>query len=145
MSLGKSFVAVGIENTEGGYEIRNPSFKGTVPENRKSFSWFETAADNTQIVCFEGMLDFLSYGTFFGWQQEDYLILNSTLFSKKAIKFLKEKKYKKIKTFFDNDRAEEQATFLFQEAFDCVEPQNAIFEGFEDFNAFLVNVKNQLK
>ena len=66
LNLGKSFVAVGIENTEGGYEIRNASFKGSVPENRKSFSWFETAADNAQIVCFEGLLDFLSYGTFFG-------------------------------------------------------------------------------
>ena len=145
LSLRKSFVAVGVQNTEGGYEIRNASFKGTVPENRKSFSWFETATDNTQIVCFEGLLDFLSYGTFFGWQHEDYLILNSTLLSKKAIEFLEEKNYKKIKTFFDNDRAGEQATFLFQEAFDCVVPQNAIFEGFEDFNAFLVNVKNQLK
>ena len=145
LPLGKSFVAVGIENTEGGYEIRNASFKGTVPENRKSFSWLGTAADNAQIVCFEGLLDFLSYGTFFGWQHQDYLILNSTLFSKKAIEFLKEKDYKKIKTFFDNDRAGEKATSLFQEAFDCVEPQNAIFEGFEDFNAFLVNVKNQLK
>lgn len=145
LALGKSFVAVGIENTEGGYEIRNESFKGTVPENRKSFSWFETAADNTQIVCFEGMLDFLSYGTFFGWREEDYLILNSTLLSKKALEFLKMKDYKNIKTFFDNDRAGEKATFLFQETFNCVEPQNAIFARFEDFNAFLVSVKNQLK
>ena len=58
---------------------------------------------------------------------------------------MKGKDYKKIKTFFDNDRAEEKATSLFQEAFDCVKPQNAIFEGFEDFNAFWINIKNQLE
>ena len=89
LPTGKSYTAVGIENREGGCEVRNPFFKGTIPESRKSISWFPTASDNERIVCFEGFMDFLSYGTFFGWGQEDYLILNSVAFSKKAIEFRK--------------------------------------------------------
>ena len=138
----KSFIAVGIENEKKGYEVRNPFFKGTIPENLKSFSWFQTAIGNERVVCFEGLMDFLSYGTFFGWRQEDYLVLNSTAQAKKALEFLKLQNYKTIQTFFDNDRAGEKTTVLFQETLENVEPQNAIFEGFEDFNAFLVRIKN---
>ena len=146
LPTGKSYTAVGIENRVGGYEIRNPFFKGTVPESFKSFSWFQTAMGHEQIVCFEGFMDFLSYGTFFGWgQEQDYLILNSVSFSKKAIEFLKSKDYKQVQTYFDNDTAGERATFLFQEAFEHMESKNAIFEGYKDFNAFLVNMKNEIK
>ena len=142
LSTGKSYTAVGIENREGGYETRNPFFKGTVPESKKSFSWFQTASGNERILCFEGFIDFLSYGTFFGWGQEDYLILNSVSFSKKAVEFLKSKNYKVIQTYFDNDSAGEKATFLFQESFKNVEAKNGVFEGHKDFNAFLVHFKN---
>ena len=90
-------------------------------------------------------MDFLSYGTFFGWRQEDYLVLNSTAQAKKALEFLKLQNYKTIQTFFDNDEAGERTTTLFQETLENVEPQNAIFEGFEDFNAFLVRIKNTEK
>ena len=61
--------------------------------------------------------------------------------SKKAIEFLKLRDYKKIQTFFDNDSAGENTTFLFQETLNNVEPQNAIFEEFKDFNSFLVKMK----
>lgn len=145
LPTGKSYTAVGIKNTEGGYEVRNPFFKGAIPESRKGFSWFPTVSDNERIVCFEGFVDFLSYGTFFGWGQEDYLVLNSVAFSKKAVEFLNSKDYKQIQTYFDNDAAGEKATFLFQESLENVERKNAVFEGHKDFNAFLVHFKNALK
>lgn len=145
LPTGKSYTAVGIENRVGGFEIRNPFFKGTIPESCKSFSWFQTAPKNDRIICFEGFMDFLSYGTFFGWGQEDYLVLNSASLSKKAIEFLKSRDYKQTQTFFDNDTAGEKATFLFKEAFENCESQNAVFAEHKDFNAFLVQENKGLK
>ncbi len=145
LPTGKSYTAVGIENRVGGYEIRNPFFKGTVPESGKNFSWFQTAPKNERIICFEGFMDFLSYGTFFGWGQEDYLVLNSVSLSKKAIEFLKSRDYKLVRTFFDNDTAGEKVTFLFRAAFENCEPQNAVFAEHKDFNAFLVQENKGLK
>jgi hypothetical protein len=49
---GNLYTAVGIENRGGGYEIRNPFFKGTVPESGKSFSWFQTASGHERTCLF---------------------------------------------------------------------------------------------
>jgi hypothetical protein len=98
-----------------------------------------------ELVCFEGFIDFLSYGTFFCLVDQVYLILNSVSFSKKAIEFLKSKDYKQVQTYFDNDTAGERTTFLSQQSFENVESKNAVFEGHKDFNAFLAHIKNEIK
>jgi len=139
---GKHFFAAGLENTKGGYEIRNPYFKGTVPENTKSISLVKTTEGNRKIVCFEGMLDFLSYGTLLGLKKdENYLILNSVSFTEKAAEMIKKGAYSSIKTFFDNDTAGQKATEFFKSEFPFAEPQNAVYAQKKDLNEFIMELK----
>ena len=139
---GKRYFAAGIENTEGGYEIRNPFFKGTVPEATKSISFVKTAEQNNKIVCFEGMLDFLSYGSLFGIKpSKDYLILNSVTYAKKAVEAIKKGNYEHVQTFFDNDLAGDKATAFFKSEFPSAEAQNSFYVANEDLNAFLMESK----
>lgn len=145
---GKHYFAAGIENTEGGYEVRNPFFKGTVPEKTKSIALLKTVAEgNKKVICFEGMLDFLSYTTLFGVKVgEDYLILNTVSFVEKAIKAIKKGQYEDVKTYFDNDAAGHKATDAFTSELPLTEPQNAIYAQNEDLNAFLMQLKkNEIK
>ena len=112
---GKSYFAVGLENREGGYEIRNPFFKSTVPETTKSISWIKNGNAFTKILCFEGFMNFLSYATLFGTRAtEDYLILNSVSHVQKALEALKNAGYENVETFFDNDIAGQKATEVFK-------------------------------
>ena len=138
----KHYFAAGLENTEGGYEIRNPFFKSTVPETSKSISFVKMGEDNEEIVCFEGFLDFLSYGTLFGLQShQNYLILNSVSFVKEAAAMIKNGSYSKVLTFFDNDKAGEDATEYFKIQLPNVQSQNVIYANEKDLNAFLIRFK----
>ena len=139
---GKTYSAVGFQNSEGGFEIRNPFFKSTVPETTKSLSFVRTNANNKKIICFEGFMDFLSYGTLFGIEnQHDYLILNSVSFVKKAVEMLQKAHYSPIETFFDNDKAGETATEYFKTYLPNVSPQNKLYAEMTDLNDFLIKVK----
>ena len=139
---GQTYTAVGFQNSEGGFEIRNPFFKSTVPETTKSLSFVKTNADNKKIICFEGFMDFLSHGTLFGIEnQQDYLILNSVSFSKKAVETLQKAHYSVIETFFDNDKAGEVATEYFKTQLPNVSPQNRLYAEMTDLNDFLIKVK----
>lgn len=142
VQTGKHYFAAGLENTEGGYEIRNPFFKGTVPETTKSISLVKSAEQNNKVICFEGMLDFLSYGTLFGIKtNEDYLILNSVSHVKKAVEAVKKGNYAFAQTYFDNDSAGHKATEFFKSEFPSAEAQNSFYSLKEDLNAFLMESK----
>ena len=139
---GETYTAVGFQNSEGGFEIRNPFFKSTVPETTKSLSFVSTNADNKKIICFEGFMDFLSYGTLFGIENHhDYLVLNSVSFVKKAVEMLQKAHYSHIETFFDNDKAGETATEYFKTHLTNVSPQNKLYAEMTDLNDFLTKVK----
>ena len=142
---GKSYFAVGLGNREGGYEIRNPFFKSTVPETTKSISWIKNGNACTKILCFEGFMDFLSYATLFGTRAtEDYLILNSVSHVQKGLEAIKNAGYETIETFFDNDVAGQKATEVFKSEIANVKSQNAIYAENEDLNAYLVNLRQKI-
>ena len=139
---GKHYFAAGLKNTEGGYEIRNPFFKSTVPETSKSMSFVKMGEDNKEIICFEGFIDFLSYGTLFGLQShQNYLVLNTVSFVKEAAQMIKSSSYSKILTFFDNDKAGQEATEYFKIQLPNVQSQNVIYANDKDLNAFLIRFK----
>lgn len=139
---GKQYFAAGFKNLKDGYEIRNPFFKSTVPENSKSMSLVKTGKDNDKILCFEGFMDFLSYGTLFGIQNnQDYLILNTVSYIQEAVEMIKVSHYSKVETFFDNDKAGEEATQYFKNELTNVEAQNMIYLQAKDLNAYLIKLK----
>lgn len=112
----KPYYSIGFSNMSGGYEIRNPYFKGCMGE--KNISRITATPDNTALFCcvFEGFMDYLSYLTFLKQHDSpicirhptDYIILNSVNNIAKVQHFLDE--YEHIHCYLDNDQAGRVAT-----------------------------------
>lgn len=104
---GKTCFALGFKNNSGGYEIRNPMFKGC---NSKDI----TCIDNGSKKCavFEGFFDMLSYMQLMKdkpeFQKINIVVLNTTAIVDKAKEFIQ--KHTMIHSFLDND-ASGRSTF----------------------------------
>lgn len=138
---GKHYFGIGMKNLSGGYEIRNPYFKGSI--GKKDLT-FVKGIGNDSIAIFEGMFNFFSAITHFGkanFMQNDILILNSISFQEQAISYLKDRpQYKKLSLFLDNDVAGQEATENFKTQFPdkLIEPSFALYLSHNDFNDFLI-------
>lgn len=137
---GKTYFAVGFENLSGGYEIRNPFFKSSL--GVKDMSLIKGNGAGGELMIFEGFMDFLSKLTLDGIHilTPDVLILNSVSYAEKAIQFVKEKGYKKISGFFDNDKAGGEATEKFKAEFgEAFSDNRSDYQGFKDLNECLIS------
>lgn len=102
------YYALGFRNDTGGYEVRNPYFKGCIAPKGITRIRSETVTRNCCI--FEGFIDFLSYMTLVkNGRSElpeggyDYLVLNSVSTINTAVPVLKD--YRRLFCFTDNDDA----------------------------------------
>lgn len=138
----KRYFAIGFPNCGGGYELRNPFFKGCIAP--KDISHFY--ADEPKKICFlfEGFIDFLSFMTlrriqnpqYNGLSNQDYLILNSVTNIHKALKCLSV--YNNIQCFLDNDEAGRNAYLqLSKELGDSGVKASALYNGYKDLNDYL--------
>ena len=138
----KRYFAIGFPNCGGGYELRNPFFKGCIAP--KDISHFYT--DEPKKICFlfEGFIDFLSFMTlrriqnpqYNGLNNQDYLILNSVTNIHKALKCLSV--YNNIQCFLDNDEAGRNAYLqLSKELGDSGVKASALYNGYKDLNDYL--------
>ena len=103
---GKHYFGIGFPNIAGGYEIRNPFFKGGITP--KDISLFHNEESRQSCFVFEGFMDFLSFMMLRrkennGLKRQDYLVLNSVTNIHKAIKKLS--CYDSVQCFLDNDTA----------------------------------------
>ena len=107
---GKRYFAIAFPNGSGGFEVRNPYFKGCIAPKEISHIRQSGKARTTCYV-FEGFMDYLSFLTL---RQEscpnypeldgqDYIVLNSVSNINKALYPLGN--YERIHCFFDNDHA----------------------------------------
>lgn len=115
---GKTYFAIAFPNVAGGYEIRNPYYKGCIAPKDISFS---TPASYSEGVCvFEGFMDYLSYLT----MQEQgrlpapcdnpaLLVLNSVNNLHRALPKLKA--YREIYCYLDNDDAGRRVVDMLRE------------------------------
>lgn len=138
----KSIYALGLLNEEGGYELRNHFFKGCV--GRKDVSFIRgSGLEPKTIHLFEGFFDYLSVIT----QQSnntlhgDVIILNSIACVEKAIGYIKGFNYRTAFTWMDNDTKGKEATQFLDEFFKTEAgmkhlPQNSLYEGYKDVNAW---------
>lgn len=99
---GKNYFAVGFPNRSGGYEIRNPYFKGCISPKDISI----ISQGNKACHVFEGFIDFLSYVVLNG--ECDAVVLNSVINVPKSIDYLN--RYDSIYCHLDNDKAGHDAT-----------------------------------
>lgn len=141
-SNGKHYFGIGFPNIAGGYELRNPFFKGSIAPKHISHFY----ADEPKNVCFlfEGFMDFLSFLTLkrkeipenTSLRQQDYLILNSVTNIHKAIERLS--RYDSVQCFLDNDDAGRNTYLqLSKELGSSVVDASTLYDGFKDLNDYL--------
>lgn len=107
----KDFFALAFKNEEGGYEIRNPFFKGCIGKKSISFIRGKEFGSNA-IHIFEGFIDYLSAiadkkQTGFN---DDTIVLNSLSCLRHATPYIKDYGYKFAYTWLDNDTAGDNGT-----------------------------------
>lgn len=107
----KGYFALGFPNEEGGFEVRNQFFKGTVKP--KAISFVRGAKPKPETVhVFEGFMDYLTAITQLKTKMlsGDALILNSLSCLSQAWPYIKGYGYRTLYSWLDNDSSGERAT-----------------------------------
>ena len=141
---GKSYYAIAFPNGAGGYEIRNPYYKGCIAPKAVS----EFSQGQTDSVClFEGFMDYLSFLTLRKRERlsvpcygADLLVLNSVNNLPKALPRLKACKH--IYCYLDNDDAGRLVVDMLRELKgDAVHDMMGAYPLYKDLNDILVGKK----
>lgn len=142
---GKRYFAIAFPNSSGGFEVRNPYFKGCIAP--KEISHIRQAGKaRTACYVFEGFMDYLSFLTL---RQEscpnypeldgqDYIVLNSVSNVNKALYPLGN--YERIHCFFDNDHAGLEALRQIRMEYGrdrYIRDASQIYSGCKDLNEYL--------
>ena len=136
---GKHYFSIGFPNITGGYEIRNPFFKGCIAP--KDISHFYAEEPKKVCFLFEGFMDFLSFMTLRrkendGLKRQDYLVLNSVSNVHKALEPLSH--YENVQCFLDTDEAGRNAYLqLSKELGIPVTDASTLYNGYKDLNEYL--------
>jgi len=131
---GKRFYALGFKNDAGGYELRNPGFKGSI--SPKAVTFIDRGADKVNV--FEGFFDFLSFQTIHNSQSPptNFLILNSLAFFEKSRPLME--KHGNINLYLDRDIAGMQCTGQAIKISDQYKDCSIQYRDFKDLNQWLV-------
>lgn len=116
---GNRYFNIGFANNSGGYELRNPYFKGCMGKKDITIihnSSLTSELDSASCHVFEGFISFLSFLILLlmgklnipDYASHDYIILNSVSNVGKVLKILDN--YERIFTYLDNDEAGQKAT-----------------------------------
>ena len=129
----KCFFALGFPNDAGGWELRNPYFKGCFAP--KAITTIK-GTDSHKLQLFEGFMDFLSWQKLHPEVQDDSIILNSLTLLPKLIPTLRP--YPIIESLLDNDEAGDRATKQLIDAGLPVKDIRACYAPYKDINEYLI-------
>ena len=129
----KCFFALGFPNDAGGWELRNPYFKGCFAP--KAITTIK-GTDSHKLQLFEGFMDFLSWRKLHPEEQADSIILNSLTLLPKLIPTLHP--YPIIESLLDNDEAGDRATKQLFDADLPVKDMRACYAPYKDINEYLI-------
>lgn len=130
---GRDYYAVGFENVEHGFELRNPFAKLSYPPKAIS----HIAGGNSRCNVFEGFIDFLSAERLGFNDGVDSVVLNSVANVGKAIAPLSD--YSLILCYLDNDDAGRNALSRLRREFgDKVADKSALYPDHKDLNEYLM-------
>lgn len=132
---GKEYFAIGFKNDAGGWELRNPYFKGSsIPKN---ITTLNNGSDT--VMVFEGFTDFLSYLTLKANPSPsiDTAVLNSVTNLQKAIPFLTS--HATVHAFLDNDDAGRKALEKLRSDLSSSEvvDQSVFYRNYKDLNDYI--------
>jgi len=136
---GKHYFGIGFPNITGGYEIRNPFFKGCIAP--KDISHFYAEEPKKVCFLFEGFMDFLSFMMLRrkendGLKRQDYLVLNSVSNIQKALEPLSH--YENVQCFLDTDEAGRNAYLqLSKELRKPITDASTLYNAYKDLNEYL--------
>ena len=139
---GKSYYAIGFENSAHGFELRSSFFKGSYPPKHIT----HVANSNARCNVFEGFIDFLSAECLGLNDGNDSVVLNSVGNVGKAIPTLAE--YPLILCYLDNDTAGRAAVARLRREFgDRVSDKSTLYPDYKDLNDYLqsLNPKKSTK
>ena len=136
----KCFFALGFPNDAGGWELRNPYFKGCFAP--KAITTIK-GTDSHKLQLFEGFMDFLSWRKLHPEGQDDSIILNSLTLLPKLIPTLYP--YPIIESLLDNDEAGDQATKQLIDAGLPVKDMRACYAPYKDINEYLILAEQRKK
>jgi len=127
------YYAVGFENRSGGYELRNPLFKGAMAP--KDITIIGNVPNSTCLV-FEGFTDFLS-AIELGWfdvNRMSAVILNSTSLVERCMDVIKNAA--NVICFLDGDDSGRKTTAKICRAFPFATDHSSLFiqQGYNDLN-----------
>ena len=136
----KCFFALGFPNDAGGWELRNPYFKGCFAP--KAITTIK-GTDSHKLQLFEGFMDFLSWRKLHPEVQDDSIILNSLTLLPKLIPTLHP--YPIIESLLDNDEAGDRATKQLFNAGLPVKDMRACYAPYKDINEYLILAEQRKK
>ena len=147
---GKPYFALAFKNDSGGYELRNPRFKGSTSKDITHIR--QQGEPREKCLVFEGFMDYLSFltlrmkncPTMPDLDRQDYLILNSTANVPKAIDVLFP--YERIHCMLDNDETGFRATQAITLEYSYrVRDFSDNYRGYSDLNDYLCGRKQEQK
>ena len=136
----KCFFALGFPNDAGGWELRNPYFKGCFAP--KAITTIK-GTDSHKLQLFEGFMDFFSWRKLHPEVQDDSIILNSLTLLPKLIPTLHP--YPIIESLLDNDEAGDRATKQLFDAGLPVKDMRACYAPYKDINEYLILAEQRKK
>ena len=136
----KCFFALGFPNDAGGWELRNPYFKGCFAP--KAITTIK-GTDSHKLQLFEGFMDFLSWRKLHPEGQADSIILNSLTLLPKLIPTLHP--YPIIESLLDNDESGDRATKQLIDAGLPVKDMRACYAPYKDINEYLILAEQRKK
>ena len=137
----KNFYAVGFENLSGGWELRNPFYKGSLLKkdisaiklNNESHNQNET---EKRIVVFEGFIDALSFVEMKPFFNGNLLVMNSISLLNRTKEYLQN--YSEIHLFLDNDKPGEICKNEILKSFPEAKDHSEIYALHKDLNDYFV-------
>jgi hypothetical protein len=138
---GKEYFALGLQNNNGGWELRNKYFKNST--SPKSYTLLGRSSERLLIT--EGMFDFLSLATL---EEElvntsDCIVLNSLSFINSVKEHIPN--YPQIQLYLDNDPAGIKATTELLSLFDNSTDKRNSYKDYKDLNEKLKTERTQIK
>jgi 5S rRNA maturation endonuclease (ribonuclease M5) len=132
---GKTYYAIGLQNNENGWELRNLYFKTS--SSPKSYTYLQNNKDNLMIC--EGMFDLLSMAELYPQElnNSDIIVLNSLSFLSQITSTFKS--YKSIDLYLDNDASGKKNTTELLRYYPHIKDQSHRYKNYKDLNEKLAS------
>jgi len=139
---GKTYYGIGFKNDSGGFEIRNPYFKGS--SSPKDITTFKNGSD--EAVVFEGFTDFLSFKALhknLPENSQDFVVLNSVSFFERARPFMEQ--HQAIRLYLDRDTTGQNCSQRALSMSNKYIDESKLYKNHKDLNDWMVSFDKSQK